>query len=71
MNQFPTADDVAVAIVAACRQTGEDPVSCAEGIYTVRRARHYAMHALARVFPEAMRRSLARCVGVPGNPSKF
>lgn len=68
---FPSAEDVAVAIVAACRETGEDPIATAEGIYTQKRARHYALHALVRVFPKASRERLCVYVGCPGNPRQF
>ena len=38
----PTADDVAIAIVAACRETGDDPIAVAEGHFAHKKARHYA-----------------------------
>jgi hypothetical protein len=65
-----SADVVAAAIVAACKETGEDPIACARGEERVR-ARHYAMHALIRVFPEVERKSAARMVGARGKPQYF
>lgn len=59
----PSADDVAIAIVAACRETGDDPVCVAEGIWSHMKARHYAMHALIHVFPKASREKIAGYVG--------
>lgn len=44
----PTADDYAIAIVAACRETGENPLQI-EWRKKLR-ARHYAIHALIHVF---------------------
>lgn len=63
-----TADLVATAIVAACRETGEDPVACCEGRKGIR-ARHYVMHALAELFPPRLgfpedRARLGRVCGV-------
>jgi hypothetical protein len=65
-----TADVVAAAIVAACKETEENPIACACGEERVR-ARHYAMHALIRVFPEAKRQAIARMVGAPGKLKYF
>lgn len=76
-RRLPVADDVARAIVAACRETGEDPIRAASGnICDVNgptiRARHYAMHALLEVFPELEPESAARFVGSPGkHPLQF
>lgn len=71
----PTADDVARAIVAACKETGDDPIRTAEGgLGTSRatnRARHYAMHALLHVFQGLGREMAARLVGCPGSPRQF
>lgn len=75
----PTADVVGAAIVAACRETGDDPVE----VVTLRwkevretsssgrafsshshfRARHYAYHALILEFKECAPKMLAGCVG--------
>jgi len=69
---FPTADDVARAIVAACRLTGEDPEAVARGVPgnpgrgksgLGPGARVLAMDALWTAFPVAGREGLARCVG--------
>lgn len=68
----PTADQVAAAIVAACRFTGEDPIAVASGTRRSSRARHYAMHALAIRFPRCRKRALARMVGAAGaSPERF
>lgn len=65
---FPSSDDVAVAIVAACRETGEDPIICASRETGNIRARHYAMHALCHVFAGLTPAEAARAVGCVGNP---
>lgn len=71
----PSADDVAIAIVAACRETGDNPVETLEGRGAMRgdtnRARHYALHALCHVFPKVNRFSLCKLVGCPGKPGAF
>lgn len=71
----PTADDVAVAVVAACQETGDDPISTHQGGLGVgratNRARHYALHALVHVFPHANRLRLCEWVGCPGKPGPF
>lgn len=59
---FPTADQVATAIVAAARLTGEDPVGCIAGAPAMR-CRAIAFEALRLVFPEARVPGLGRCVG--------
>lgn len=74
-----TADHVAWAIVAACRETGDDPFDCAcgkmrpsgPGRHGALRGRHYALHALVEVFPEHDKFELARMVGAPGNSRAF
>lgn len=69
----PTADEVARAIVAACKETEEDPFRCATAI-AGSRARHYALHALAFFYPPQGREDkelLARVVGCPGKPLMF
>lgn len=58
---FPTADQIALALVTACRMTGESAISCALGQQS--RGRHVAFQALALAFPQARRLSLARCTG--------
>lgn len=68
---MPTADEVARAIVAAARETDEDPIACAMGNGQMR-CRHYAMHAIAHAFPLMTSRTLATVVGFPGgSPEKF
>lgn len=66
---MPTADHVALAVIAACRETGEDPLSIATE--PTLRARHYAMHALLSSFDDLTRSAAARMVGAPGNPAVF
>ncbi len=61
-NDFPSADDVAVAIVAAARSEGEDPIACAQGALGLR-CRHYAMAVLQEAFPVARKIRLAFVVG--------
>lgn len=71
---MPSANQVAWAIVAACRETGADPVAVAEGINVCgsresSRARSYAAYALNELFrcgPVA----IGRMVG-SGAPSSF
>jgi hypothetical protein len=61
---FPTADQIATAIVTACRLTGEDPIAIIEGERGHRaRARHIAFDALIEAFPQAKKVGLARCLG--------
>lgn len=67
---LPTADDVARAIVAAARETGEDPIGCIRGEMG-QRCRHYAMHALVHVFGDMPRDTAAQLVGCPGKPRYF
>jgi hypothetical protein len=78
-----SADDVAIAIIAACRETGGDPVACASGAginvggakyanqISTCRARHYALHALLHVFPGAEREKVCALVGAMGSPKSF
>lgn len=58
---FPTADQIALALVTACRLTGDNPLTTALG--QTSRGRHVAFAALTVAFPDARRLSLARCVG--------
>lgn len=79
MTEHPTADDVARAIVAACRETGDDPIKTADGTaltamrnkQKTNQARHYALHALVYVFPDLDRADAARMVGAPGHPKLY
>jgi hypothetical protein len=59
----PLAEDVGRAILAACKETNEDPFGIVGGRYSAR-ARHYALHALLHVFPDLGRHSACRLVGV-------
>jgi len=69
---LPTADDVAIALIASCKETGEDPIqAAARSADQTFRGRHYALHALVHVFPKANRFSLCRMVGCPGKPGPF
>lgn len=61
---MPTADEAARAIVAAAIETNENPLDVASEPRL--RCRHYAMHALVKVFPSASKTSCARMVGAPG-----
>lgn len=58
---FPTADQVAIAIVTACQFTGDKPFATC--MRQTSRARHVAFAALKDVFPEARTGGLARCCG--------
>jgi len=53
MEAYPTPDQIAIAIVAACEETGENPIRVASGELGSR-ARHYALWALAHFFPPPM-----------------
>lgn len=67
----PTADHVAAAIVAACKETGADPQEVAMGVNIgpkgnrdgAAHARSYAGLALRCEFPDADGAALARMVG--------
>lgn len=66
-----TADDIAIAIVAACRQTGEDPILAVQGHTLHKKARHYAFHALIHVFPRYNQEVVARCLGSGKTAKQF
>lgn len=66
-----TADDIAIAIVAACRQTGEDPILAVQGHTLHKKARHYAFHALIHVFPRYNQEVVARCLGSGKSAKQF
>lgn len=73
---MPTADQIAMAIVAACKETTDDPIATASRYWRgatggANRARHYALHALIAVFPEANQESLCRAVGCCGKAKMF
>lgn len=67
---MPTADEVAVAIVTACRETGDDPIAICGGEMMLR-GRHYALHALVRVYPDAHVLKLVRVIGISGDAMEF
>lgn len=62
---FPTADQIALAIVMACQLTGTNAVLTALGQVSQResRGRHIAFAALIEAYPEARRMGIARCCG--------
>ncbi|WP_457153325.1 hypothetical protein [Mesorhizobium sp. P5_C1] len=65
---FPTADQIALAIVTACRLSGTNPVLTALGQVAHRdsRGRHIAFAALLEAFPDARRMGIAKCCGYRG-----
>lgn len=65
----PTADHIAMAVVAACRETGEDPFAVMQRV-TQLHARHYALHALREVCNIEGARA-ADLVGCPAKPGYF
>lgn len=70
--KYPTADHVAAAIVAACRECREDPLLFLPPAgWKVLRARHYAMHALEHCFPGLPASFYARMVGATVRPGWF
>lgn len=68
---LPSADHIAAAIVAACRETGDSPFDVVNGVMRRGpgeksvRGRHYAMHALREVFPDLGKSKAAWFVGAP------
>lgn len=68
---MPSADQIACAIIAACRETGEDPFVVTGERRPQSRARHYAFQALKVVFPLAIRERLAFMCGCSGNPKYY
>ena len=63
MIQFCTADEIAIAICAAAKIEGEDPLNVAQG-GVPSHARYYAAAALFDVFPNFDFRAIGRGVGV-------
>lgn len=59
---FPTADQIALAIVTAARIFGEDPFAVLTGELGVR-TRHVVLCAMLEVFPDARRIGLSNCLG--------
>lgn len=58
---FPTADQIALAVVTACRLFGEDPIALCKGEFGMR-ARLVAFDALMAAFPDARRAGLGECL---------
>lgn len=67
----PTSDDIAVALYAACKETGEPIGAFGPNGHGATQARHYALHALIHVFPRASKFKLCQLVGCPGKPQSF
>lgn len=65
-----SADAYATAIVAAARLTGEDPESFVDRDPECR-FRHYALHALLNVYPDARPGDVSNALGCPGKPTFF
>lgn len=69
MDIPPNADQVAVAIIAASREMGADPIDVAEGVkgcgarFPIARARAYAALAIRAIFPDNGSVALGRMVG--------
>ncbi|WP_109613521.1 hypothetical protein [Pseudaminobacter salicylatoxidans] len=61
---FPTADQIAIAVVRACRLTGNDPIRTVSFSETSR-GRFIAMAALLEAFPDARRIGLGQCLRFP------
>lgn len=60
---MPTAHQVACAIIAACKETGEPIPTETLGGHHKERWRHYAVHALRAVFPKSEPGPLGRMLG--------
>lgn len=69
-HQPVPADVVAAAIVASCRETGEDPLRYADRS-PEQRFRHYALHALIAVYESDRRVEFSSILAAPGKPSYF
>jgi hypothetical protein len=74
LSAGPSAHQVALALVAAARVTGENPVDFADlgkglGQGGGRRFRWPAFAALVALFPGCPGARLARCVGIPDRPA--
>lgn len=65
----PTVEDYAIAIVAACRETGEDPLKIEQSHINLH-CRHYAVHALLHVFQGLSPRAVCKTLGVE-RPNSF
>jgi hypothetical protein len=69
---FPTADQIAIAVVAASRLFGADPIKVVQGALSKpgapipeSRARPVATEALRLRFPDARKDGIFRCLGWP------
>jgi hypothetical protein len=60
---YPSADAVAIAIVAACRQLKEDPLRLFEYEFGTNRPRYLAYFALVKFFPDTPNPALGRMLG--------
>lgn len=68
---MPTADQIAAAMVAACKETGENPESFINRDPDMK-ARHYAFHALLHHFNDlTLRSKIAELVGCYGKSTYF
>lgn len=76
MDSYPHPDLIAHAIVAACKETGADPVAVASGerdgdcYYSVSRARAYAATAIRAVWQGCGNMAIARMFGA-SSPSCY
>lgn len=68
---MPSANTVAWAIVAACRETGENPLVVAGERPAPSRARHYAFQSLKVAFPDVAGARLAFMCGCSGKPEYY
>lgn len=73
---FPTADEIARAVVAAAHEVGEDPLAISDPAATRPGGsqfymRHYAYHALLHHYPDADKTALARALCCPGKAMYF
>lgn len=62
-NDFPAADDIAVALVAAAKVTGEDPMTLTDSA-APRLFRLAALQALNQIFPAASWKALGALTAV-------
>lgn len=65
MISFPTADQIAIAIVESCKLAGGNPILIAmgQGMGDTALGRHVALASLVEAFPDARKAGLARCCG--------
>lgn len=67
MSEFPNADQIAVAVVAACRLVGGDPLAIADK--NPLRARHVACQALRDAYSGPSWAWLQRALAYTGHPA--